>query len=221
MSNEHEALTTAIITWFENRTGFHVQDHRSEDDATTLSASYGGNWISFDAAKLAEYVAAHGIATPSPAPSEQREAMRRELVLLIERMCPDKPDSNFGHPIGTQCESLADAILSLSLPAREVGEVVQRAVEHGQACLSTISRDTSHVQIERAALRTLLRFATEALATTPAPREMGLVEASSLRSTVRDIAESEAIPTAAEAYEWCRDLARAALAKLDRSAEEG
>jgi hypothetical protein len=110
---------------------------------------------------------------------------------------------------------------ALSLPAREVGEVVQRAVEHGQACLSTISRDTSHVQIERAALRTLLRFATEALATTPAPREMDLVEASSLRSTVRDIAESEAIPTAAEAYEWCRDLARATLAKLDRSAEEG
>ena len=110
---------------------------------------------------------------------------------------------------------------ALSLPAREVAEVAQRAVEHGQACLSTISRDTSHVQIERAALRTLLRFATEALATTPAPREM---EAASALLPYT----SHSIGCAVYQRSWASgeppctcglEAARATLAKLDRSAE--
>lgn len=131
---------------------------------------------------------------------------------------------------------VADAILALSLPAREVAEVVQRAVEHGQACLSTISRDTSHVQIERAALRTLLRFATEALATTPAPREMeaDLVEAVKALATADaaikemfryyDGGETRGSYDGRPERDQLRKAGyavRATLAKLDRSAEEG
>lgn len=37
---------------------------------------------------------------------------RDDLCLLIERMCPDKPESNHGHPLGDQVEALADAILA-------------------------------------------------------------------------------------------------------------
>ncbi len=45
--------------------------------------------------------------------------------------------------------------------ARVDVDVLQRAVDHSRACLSTISSDTKHVQIERAALRTLLAFASQ------------------------------------------------------------
>jgi len=53
--------------------------------------------------------------------TDDRQRAREELALLIERMCPNKPESNFGHPVGTECEALADAILLAFATPPEAG----------------------------------------------------------------------------------------------------
>jgi len=59
-------------------------------------------------------------ALQSPPPVVSGEAQRTQLCYLIERMCPDKPESNLGNPVGSQVEALADAILALT-PVEGVG----------------------------------------------------------------------------------------------------
>lgn len=51
-----ERLTDAIITWFENRTGFHIRAGHSDEDRNLLSTYIGGHWIEFRADKLAEHI---------------------------------------------------------------------------------------------------------------------------------------------------------------------
>lgn len=70
------------------------------------------------------------VTTPLVVEEGRREAERTErteLCYLIERMCPDKPESNLGNPAGSQVEALADAILALT-PVEGVGEITEEQV---------------------------------------------------------------------------------------------
>lgn len=84
--------------------------------ATTLNAQTASDaeWTELLAAALDVVDLA---ASPSSVVGD--EGRRTALCYLIERMCPDKPDSNLGNPVGSQVEALADAILS-STPVMSV-----------------------------------------------------------------------------------------------------
>ena len=58
-----DAVIAAIVLWFESTTGFQRYDH---DEKATVSACYGGNWISLRADRLAD----HLLAALAPAPGQ-------------------------------------------------------------------------------------------------------------------------------------------------------
>ncbi|MCA1199174.1 hypothetical protein K9B35_14445 [Sphingomonas sp. R647] len=156
---------------------------------------------------------------------EQREAIARALFQRFkERAASRLPEPQPGSYALDHWENLplsfkrdfyldADAILALTPSPCIERAVVDRAVEHGRSCLSTISSDTKHVQIERAALRTLLSYATETNAYPAAARQIEILR--------RALAwHGDALRMATTREEWQQEI-DAALVWVRQNPEEG
>lgn len=85
---EVERLTSAIITWFDNRTGFHVRDPDSDEDRNLLSAYYGGHWVEFRADKLAEHIANYALSALRRPPC--REEVLEEAARVADEYAVDQ-----------------------------------------------------------------------------------------------------------------------------------
>ena len=99
------------------------------EDAWASIPEYLQIWI------MTKAISVHlGLSTPPVGEEGRREVQRTELCYLIERMCPDKPESNLGNPVGSQVEELADAILALT-PVEGVGDddLLKRSASAEQA----------------------------------------------------------------------------------------